>query len=141
VANREVTGRRADGTWQLGVRRTVAAPLDFVWQSLVDDPTALLGVAVHLVPGATGAGDAGGPEVRVRSLTPRVVTRLAWREAGWERWSTVQVRVLPAATGTTVSIAHEGLPDEAARSRLLPRWTERLETWLVGLDTPARDEP
>ena len=27
MANREVTGRRADGTWPLGVRRTISAPL------------------------------------------------------------------------------------------------------------------
>ena len=115
-------------------------PLDFVWQALVDDPSALLGVPLRLEPGACCEGTEGS-EVRVRSLTPRVVTRLAWREPGWERSSTLQLRVLPAATGTTVSIAHEGLPDEEARLRLLPHWTDRLEAWLDALDSPGRHRP
>ena len=129
-----MTGRTRDGTWQLGVRRTAALPLDFVWQALVDDPGSLLGVPVTLDPGAEGERD--GVRLRVRSLTPRVVTRMSWLEPGWERASSVQVRVLPAATGTTVSIAHEGLPDEGSRLRLLPVWTERLESWLERVAGP-----
>jgi hypothetical protein len=35
------------------VRRTVAAPLDFVWQCLVDDPAALVGVAVVMLGGCS----------------------------------------------------------------------------------------
>ena len=129
-----MTGLTKDGTWQLGVRRTAPVALDFVWQSLVDDPAALLGVPIRLEPGA--GGEADGIEVRVRSLTPRVVTRMSWLEPGWVRPSSLQLRVLPAATGTAVSIAHEGLPDEAARLRLLPLWTARLESWLERLDAP-----
>ncbi|MFC4785973.1 hypothetical protein ACT8ZV_15960 [Nocardioides sp. MAHUQ-72] len=135
MSDREHTGRRADGLWQLGVRRTAPLPLDFVWESLVADPAALLGVPVRLEVGAEGQAD--GVDVRVRSLTPRVVTRLAWCEEDWVGASTLQLRVLPAATGTTVSIAHEALPDEAARARLLPVWTDRLEGWLAALDAPA----
>lgn len=130
-----MTGQRADGLWQLGVRRTAPLPLDLVWQALVDDPGALLGVDVRLEVGATAETDR--LDVRVRSLTPRVVTRLAWQEDGWAIASTLQLRVLPAATGTTVSLAHEALPDEAARLRLLPLWTERLERWLASLDAAA----
>lgn len=129
-----MTGRTADGTWQLGVRRTAAVPLDFVWQALVDDPAALLGVPLRLEVGVVG--EAGGVEVRVRSLTPRVVVRMGWLEPGWERPSSVQVRVLTAASGTTMSVAHERLPTEADRLRLLPIWTDRVETWLATVAGP-----
>jgi hypothetical protein len=52
-----MTGLTRDGTWQLGVRRTVPLALDFVWQSLVDDPAALLGVPILLEPGAEAEAD------------------------------------------------------------------------------------
>lgn len=130
-----MTGRTADGTWELGVRRTTPLTAEVVWQRLVDTPGALLGVPVVLEKDADGAAD--GVTWRVRSLTPRLVTRLSWLESGWTRPSTLQLRVIPAETGTTLALHQEGLPDEEARVRLLARWTARLESWLERLDSTA----
>jgi hemoglobin len=130
-----MTGLTKDGTWELGVRRTAPLPPDAVWQSLGDDPAALVGVPIALEEGAEGRAD--GVEVRVSSLTPQVVTRMSWLERGWTRPSTLQLRVLPAATGTTVAIHHAGLPDERDRVRLLAHWTARLESWLEQLRRPG----
>jgi hypothetical protein len=63
----------------------------------------------------------------VSSETPGEVRRVRWQPAGWERPSTVQLRVIPAATGTTVAIHHEGLPDADARETLLAEWTAAVE--------------
>jgi len=130
-----MAGRTTDGTWELGVRRTTPLPPDVVWQRLVHDPGALLGMPIVLEQGAQGTAD--GVAWRVRSVTARVVTRLSWLELGWTQSSTLQLRVLPAATGTTLALHHEGLPDEEARVRLLARWTARLESWLERLDGTA----
>jgi hemoglobin len=127
-----MTGRTTDGTWELGVRRATPLPLNVVWQGLVEDPVALLGVPIVLEEGAEGTAD--GVEVRVRSVASRVVTRMSWLEPGWTEASTLELRVLTAVTGTTVEVHHEGLPDEEARVRLLARWTARLESWLERLD-------
>jgi hypothetical protein len=96
------TGLTADGTWQLGVRRTFPITPEEAW-ALVE--------RVFLAEG------------EVRSITPGTVVRLAAAPAG----STLQVRVTPAATGTTIGIHHERLPDAETRERLLTRWTALLE--------------
>lgn len=61
-----------------------------------------------------------------RSLTPKVVMRLEFHPPECSRSSTLQLRVIPAATGTTVAIHHEGLPDEAARRAMRQHWSDAL---------------
>jgi uncharacterized protein YndB with AHSA1/START domain len=74
------------------------------------------GAGVEWEPGRTYAlADGAAGEVRV--VSPGSHLRLTWRPAGWERASLIQVRVLPAARGATLSFHQEHLPDAAARER------------------------
>lgn len=111
-------GETASTGFQIGVRRTVPLALDDAWR-LVTSPK---GVRAWLgdTPGlawekgaAYTAADGAWGEVRVVKEGSHVrVTRLA---LGEKRASTIQVRVIPASTGTTISFHEEHLPDAEAR--------------------------
>lgn len=104
------TGQTADGTWEIGVRRTIpGVGLDEAWR---------LGLEIVEGDPATGAA---------RSRTDGKVARFHYRPPDWEHDSTLQLRVLPAARGTTIALHHEGLHDAAARERMRERWTAALE--------------
>jgi|tagenome__1003787_1003787.scaffolds.fasta_scaffold19264706_2 hypothetical protein len=104
------TGQTADGTFELGVRRTFAGlGLDEAWRQ-----------GLALVEQDPAAGPA-------RSRTDGEVARFPYRPDGAPRDATLQLRVLEAATGATVAIHVEGLPDAATRAALLERWTAAVE--------------
>jgi hypothetical protein len=104
------TGQTADGTWEVGVRRTLDIPPEQAWRRL---PELL-------------AGD--DAVVEQRSVTEGVVARYAYRRPGWAHDTTLQLRVLPAADGrATVAVHHERLPDAAAREEMRRRWTAAIE--------------
>ena len=113
------TGQTADGSWQIGVRRTVPLDRAAAWEllrTLVDGDEAVSGI---------------------RSETPGVVLRAAYRLPGCSTPSTLQLRVLPARTGTTLAVHHDRLPDAAAREAMRRRWTDALERLVGGVPGPG----
>jgi len=107
------TGQTADGSWEVGVRRTIARGRDEAWtllRTLVDDAEAIRGI---------------------RSETPGQVLRATYQPGGWVAPSTLQLRVVAAATGTTLAIHHERLPDAATREAMRRHWTEALDRLLA----------
>jgi uncharacterized protein YndB with AHSA1/START domain len=129
-----VTGQTRDTGFQVGVRRTLPLSPEEAWR-LVTSPAAVrewlgVGAGVEWERGRTYAlADGAAGEVRV--VKPGSHVRLTWRPAGWERASLIQVRVLPAAGGATVSFHQEHLPDAAARER-------RREHFAAALDALER---
>jgi uncharacterized protein YndB with AHSA1/START domain len=116
-------GLTKDAGWELGVRRTVPAPLDEVWDYL-------LGEGLPLWLGRTELGRTKGDSYRtdtgttgeIRGFTDRRRIRLTWRPAGWDHDSTLQLTVLEAAGGTTIAMHQERLASRAEREELLPHW-------------------
>jgi hypothetical protein len=103
-------GQTADGTWEVGVRRTFpGVDVDEAWR---------IGLALVEGDPATGAA---------RSRTDGEVARFVYRAPEWARDSTLQLRVLESATGATIAVHHEGLPDAAAREQMRERWTAALD--------------
>lgn len=111
-------GQTASTGFQIGVRRTLPLALEDAWR-LVTSPEGMrawLGDARDLAweKGAVyTAADGASGEVRV--VKPDSHVRITRRAPGWERPSTIQVRVLPAAAGTTLSFHEEHLPSGEAR--------------------------
>lgn len=104
------TGQTADGTWQLGVRRTIAGfSVEEAWAT-----------GLELVAEDAAASDP-------TSLTDLVVARFPYTQPGWERHGILQLRVAEAAGGATIAIHLEKLPSQDARETLLATWTARLE--------------
>jgi hypothetical protein len=53
---------------------------------------------------------------------------MRWQPKDWTMPSTLQLRVLPAKTGTTISIHHEWLQDAEQREAMRVHWTNILDT-------------
>ena len=71
-------------------------------------------------------------ELRSRIDGQRV--RLTWRPAGWEHDSTLQLTVLPAASGTTIAFHQERLAGPDEREAMLAHWTAVAERLVEALD-------
>lgn len=102
-------GQTADGQWEVGVRRTVAVDIETAWtrlRSLLEDHDAVRAI---------------------RSETRGEVVRASDRPRSWSEPSTLQLRVLPADSGTSMASRHEHLPSAAAREAMRERWTVALD--------------
>lgn len=116
-------GLTRDAGWQMGVRRTVSADLETVWDFLLGEglPLWLGQTATALSPGTTYR-TADGTHGEVRSLRPHDRVRLTWQPANWDHDATLQVALTPARTGTTVVFHQERLRDAEERQAMLAHW-------------------
>lgn len=120
------TGQTKDTGWQAGMRRTLPLALDDTWSLLLSPE----GLAAWLAPGVRDlrAGEPyradDGTTGEVRSLRPGDRVRVTWQPPERTADATLQIMVLPAATGTTVGLHAERLADAADREELLERFAE-----------------
>ena len=119
----DTTGLTKDAGWELGVRRTLAAPVEDVWEYFVVD-----GVGTWLGETTLGLhkGDAyltaDGVAGEIRSRTDLLRLRLTWQPDDWDHDSTLQITLMPAATGTTIGLHHDRLASQEERTRMLEHW-------------------
>lgn len=105
--------------WEIGARRTLSIEPGAAWK-LVTSPRGMRAWLGEFAEGGlrTGADyrlkDGATGEVRV--LSDRHL-RLTWQPGTWPRPSTIQLRVLPARSGATISFHQEHLPNAEARTR------------------------
>jgi hypothetical protein len=112
--------------WEIGVRRTLPISTDHAWNLLTTQP----GLGVWLgngIPengfrkGATFTTDEG-TQVEIRSYTEGSLIRMRWKPMMWDFESVLQIRVLPAKTGTTYGFHHEHLQDGDQREQMRQHW-------------------
>ncbi|NIP81313.1 MAG: hypothetical protein GWM90_19695 [Gemmatimonadetes bacterium] len=126
---RRRAGQTLDTGFQVGVRRTLDAPVTEAWEALLAPGglAAWLGADLEIEEGAH-YGDPGGAHGQVRVVVPGDRLRLTWQPGDWPRASTLQVRVSSAGERrSVVSFHHEHLPDEAAREAMRTRWRSALD--------------
>ncbi|MDG0791399.1 SRPBCC domain-containing protein [Cohnella ginsengisoli] len=130
-------GRTKDAGYQIGVRRTVPATVEAAWRFLTgkEGLRAWLGEAESAVVRegesfATREGDSG----RFTIVKPLSHMRLQWMKSDWEAPSTLQIRLLPAKQGTTISIHQEKLSGPAAREEMKAHWEGVQKAIRMGLE-------
>lgn len=122
-------GRTRGTGFQVGIRRTLPISLAEAWR-LVTSPQ---GVRAWLGDGAVAwergreYALADGSTGAVRVVEPESHVRLTWHPDGWPRASTIQVRVIAAASGTTIAFHQEHLPHAAARQERRAHFAAALE--------------
>jgi uncharacterized protein YndB with AHSA1/START domain len=124
-------GLTRDAGFQIGVSRSVAVPLELVWDTLVSDAgvRTWLGADVQL-PSAAGAPyrTATGTTGEVRSFHPHDRVRLTWRPPDWNHESTVQVTVSRRNGRTVLRFHQERLADPDERDRQRAHWQSVLDS-------------
>ena len=102
-------GARRDGTFSAGASRTVAAPVEKVFEAFTDATAR-----ERWLPGVA---------VEVRSAQPGKVVRLDWPD-GTRLQAQFDAR---DQNRTTVAVEHQRLPDAALVPTMRTYWQERLE--------------
>jgi uncharacterized protein YndB with AHSA1/START domain len=105
----DATGLTKDVGWELGVRRTVTAPVDEVWEYfVVDGLTTWLGNTTLPMHKGDAYLTADGVKGEIRSRTEQLRLRLTWQPEDWD-------------------FHHERLASADERQRMLARWTAVLD--------------
>ncbi|MFC7374826.1 SRPBCC domain-containing protein [Brachybacterium sp. GCM10030267] len=129
------TGLTRDAGWELGVRRTLSAPLEDVWRRLLAEwlPQWL---GVENVPQMVGAPMRHDGQTRGRVVGCHVGrrVRVRWTPPTLDHETVFQVTLLEASGGTTVAIHQERLLGAAERQGLLEHWTTILDELVAAID-------
>lgn len=132
IRGQRVTGETEDGTFQVGVSKTLPIVSKKAWEMLISSKGMKLwlgkGVKANPIKGRTySTRDGITGEFRV--VTKMSHMRLSWQPPEWEKPSTLQVRVVPGGAGRSViSFHHEGLPGAKEREDMRLRWQQVLLT-------------
>jgi uncharacterized protein YndB with AHSA1/START domain len=123
----ETTGLTRAAGWEVGVRRTVAAPVETVWAFLVGDGLPIWLGRTVLTP-EKGAPYATDDDISgsILSFTDGFRIRLTWQPVEWDHDSTLQLTVREAAsgTGTTIGFHQERLSGRDERKIMLGHWKD-----------------
>jgi len=119
------TGLTKDAGWEVGVRHTVAAPLDVVWKFLMGE-----GLPIWL--GNTKiVYDKGAPYATDDEISGRFISysegkrlRITWQPSEWDHDSTLQVTVKEAVIGTTIGFHQDRLAGREERKIMLGHWKD-----------------
>lgn len=116
--------------WEIGVRRTFPVAAYEAWNVLMTQPGLGCwlghGVKPNFKKGdifKTDEGTAG----EIRSYSEGSLIRMRWQPREWDFASTVQIRVLPAKSGSTVSFHHEKLENGGQREQMRLHWSQVLD--------------
>lgn len=123
-------GKTKTQGWEFGIRRTFPISKDEAWQLLMTSPglDAWLGQGVELPfkkgePYETRDKTVG----EIRSYEEGSLIRMTWQPDEWNFASTLQIRVMEAKKGATISIHHEKLQNGGQREAMRRRWSGVLD--------------
>jgi uncharacterized protein YndB with AHSA1/START domain len=118
-------GKTKDAGWEVGVRKTVDAPLDIVWNFLLGAglPLWLGNTKLVLEKGAPYETD-DDIKGTVLSYSEGLRIRLSWQPIEWNHDSTLQLTVKAAMTGTTIAFHQERLSGREERKIMLGHWKD-----------------
>lgn len=130
-------GKTKTQGWEIGVRRTFPVGSGKLWELLTTQP----GLGYWLGHGVTFDFKKGdtyktkeGTTGDIRSYEAGSLIRMTWQPADWDFKSTLQIRVIAAKKGTTLSIHHEKLQDGTQRERMRAHWSDVMDKFaaLIG---------
>ncbi|WP_249659565.1 SRPBCC domain-containing protein [Lysinibacillus fusiformis] len=115
--------------YQVGVRKTFPISQQQAWSLITGEEglNAWLGggESIILKPGHQYRTMVGTGEIRI--VKPLLQLRLTWQKEGWQRPSTIQIRILSKENNkTTISFHQEHLADQQIREEMKRYWESRL---------------
>lgn len=138
ATGRRAPGQTADAKFQIGVRITVAATPEAVWEALVSPAGKALWLASKdavLAP-KTSYEAADGTRGEIRVVKPADRVRFTRRDPDASTPSTVQITLAPSGEAkTTVTFHHEKLRDTHEREAMRRQWkavADRIKAMIEG---------
>ncbi|MFA1738360.1 SRPBCC family protein [Lysinibacillus fusiformis] len=115
--------------YQVGVRKTFPISQQQAWSIITAEEglNAWLGGGENIIlePGHQYRTMVGTGEIRI--VKPLLQLRFTWQKEGWQRPSTVQIRILSKENNkTTISFHQEHLADQQIREEMKRYWESRL---------------
>ncbi|MEB7453456.1 SRPBCC domain-containing protein [Lysinibacillus sp. fkY74-1] len=122
--------------YQVGVRKTFPISQQQAWSIITAEEGLNAwfggGENIILVPGCQYHTKAGTGEIRI--VKPLLQLRFTWQKEGWQRPSTVQIRILSKESNkTTISFHQEHLSNQQVREEMKRYWEAILETIEVSI--------
>lgn len=123
----KIVGLTAGAGFQIGVRRTIALSQEKTWELLISPQGRKLWLGetptITFEKGQAFCSKEGVNGV-FRVVKPGEQLRLSWQPTGWPEASTLQIRLLPAASPgrTTISFHQEHLDSMQRREEMKVRW-------------------
>ncbi|MGE8036410.1 SRPBCC family protein [Lysinibacillus sp. NPDC093692] len=127
--NPKIIGQTKTVGFQVGVRRMFPISKEEAWNLVTsqDGLNVWLGESMFIIlePGQNYITKLGSGEIRV--VKPLQQLRLTWQKVGWDKASTVQVRIIPGASNkTTISFHQEKLSNQNVREEMKQYWQKVL---------------
>ena len=123
-------GKTKEQGWEIGVRRTFPVGTSRLWEALTTQP----GLGYWLGTGVEADFKKGdtyktleGTTGDIRSFEVGSLIRLTWQPKDWDFASTLQIRVIAAKKGSTLSIHHEKLQNGDQREQMRQYWTAEMD--------------
>ena len=130
MTNSTPVGKTETQGWEIGVRRTLPVSAEKAWKLLTTQPGLGYwlgtGVDAHFEKGdsfTTAEGTSG----EIRSYNEGNLIRMRWQPPEWDFESTLQIRVMPAKTGATITFHHERMRNGEQRAAMHQRWSDALD--------------
>ncbi|MET0714626.1 MAG: SRPBCC domain-containing protein [Mycetocola sp.] len=127
--SKKTTGPKTDAGWDVGVRKTVTAPITDVWTYLLGAGLPLWLGEITELPSKKGVRYRTDDGVRgtIRGYTEKKQVRLSWQPEDWPHDTTLELTLTKAGEGTTVGIHHEELADREERHMMVGHWHRVLD--------------
>jgi len=122
-------GLTKDADYQIGVRKTYAISLHEAWNFLFSTDGIKLWLGYKGVPVWQKGKEyttRTGTYLCIRVYNELSHARLTYKRKDWENTSTLQMRIMAAKTGTTISIHQEKLADDSQREEMRLHWEKVL---------------
>jgi uncharacterized protein YndB with AHSA1/START domain len=111
--SKKSAGQTKMAGFQIGARRTMPVGFEKAWQLLTSEKGLSLWLGktgeLELKKGAQYRLE-DGTHGEVKVCEPLSHLRLTWHQSGWQRASTIQVRVIPRDERTVIAFHQEHLP-------------------------------
>jgi len=125
------TGKTRDVGYQVGLRHTFPVSLHTAWNFVLSPKGIQTWLGYHheinWVRGNKFVTKYG-TEICVRVFRELSHVRVGYKKKAWEKFSTIQVRLIQAKTGTTISFHQEKLAGLEEREEMKRHWDKVLET-------------
>lgn len=129
-------GLTKDANYQIGVRKTYAISMHEAWNFIFSTDGIKLWLGYKGVPIWRKGKEyttRTGTYLCIRVYNELSHARLTYKRKDWENTSTIQMRVVAAKTGTTISIHQEKLANEGQREEMRQHWEKVLAKIAAGL--------